>query len=316
MTRGHAESAAYRRKVHDLLLFAAAHHEVITSDELLGHGLSETSIRRWVRSGRLFRKHRGVYAVGRTSLTAKGRAYAAVRASGAGAAVSGRCAAIVRDLLLVAMPAQIEVVVPGTGARPVRGIRRRSSTTLAPGDVSEVEGIPCTTVARTLVDLGDREAERIVEQAWARAELLRVFDRRAVEDAARRAGTTRGARIARGLLASAATPPLTDTEIEEFLLAEVRPALKPPECQRWITFDDGGPAIRADFLWPAERLVVEADGGAAHMTRRAFEDDRRRDQRLAAAGYTVVRFTWRQLSDDPDNVRRVVRQLLARLAPQ
>ncbi len=107
-----------------------------------------------------------------------------MRASGEGAAVSGRCAAIVRDLLLVAMPAQIEVVVPGTGARPVRGIRRRASTTLAPGDVSEVEGIPCTTVARTLVDLGDREPERIVEQAWARAELLRVFDRRAVEDAA------------------------------------------------------------------------------------------------------------------------------------
>ena len=139
---------------------------------------------------------------------------------------------------------------------------------------------------------------------------------RAVEDAAQRAGTTRGARIARGLLASAATPSLTDTEIEEFFLAEVRPALKPPECQRWITLDDGGPAIRADFLWPAERLVVETDGGVAHMTRRAFEEDRRRDQRLAAAGYTVVRFTWRQLSDDPDNVRRVVRELLARLAPQ
>ena len=199
---------------------------------------------------------------------------------------------------------------------PVRGIRRRASTTLAPGDVSEVEGIPCTTVARTLVDLGDREPERIVEQAWARAELLRVFDRRAVEDAAERAGTTRGARIARGLLASAATPPLTDTEIEELFLAEVRPAPKPPECQRWITLDDGGPAIRTDFLWPAERLVVETDGGVAHMTRRAFEEDRRRDQRLAAAGYTVVRFTWRQLSDDPDNVRRVVRDLLARLAPQ
>jgi very-short-patch-repair endonuclease len=78
--------------------------------------------------------------------------------------------------------------------------------------------------------------------------------------------------------------------------------------------DDGGPAIQADFLWPHERLVIETDGGAAHGTRMAFEDDRRRDQRLMVAGYTVVRFTCRQLTREPERVCGAVRNVLARLA--
>jgi very-short-patch-repair endonuclease len=65
-----------------------------------------------------------------------------------------------------------------------------------------------------------------------------------------------------------------------------------------------------DFLWRAERLVVETDGRASHATRAAFERDRARDARLTVAGYRVVRFTYRQVIHEPEVVGGLVRSLL------
>jgi very-short-patch-repair endonuclease len=78
----------------------------------------------------------------------------------------------------------------------------------------------------------------------------------------------------------------------------------------WIDVDEG-PAIKADFLWRSERLLIETDGYASHGTRQAFESDRLRDQRLRLAGYETVRITWRQLLSDPDGVAATVAALLA-----
>jgi very-short-patch-repair endonuclease len=68
------------------------------------------------------------------------------------------------------------------------------------------------------------------------------------------------------------------------------------------------------ILWRAERPIVETDGHRYHLGRRASEHDRLRDQRLTLAGFSVVRFTWRQLLAEPERVQTVVRDLLARLA--
>jgi len=65
-----------------------------------------------------------------------------------------------------------------------------------------------------------------------------------------------------------------------------------------------------DFFWPDARLIVETDGAATHLTRTAFENDRRRDAMLTRAGYRVIRFTWRQLNNEPDLVAATVRDLL------
>ena len=67
----------------------------------------------------------------------------------------------------------------------------------------------------------------------------------------------------------------------------------------------------ADALWPAERVVVEVDGWAAHGHRGAFERDRARDADLQARGYTVLRFTWRQIFDEPLLVATRIAQVLA-----
>lgn len=65
-----------------------------------------------------------------------------------------------------------------------------------------------------------------------------------------------------------------------------------------------------DFTWPEQRLIVEVDGWSAHRTRSAFEEDRARDARLAALGYEVVRFTWRQIERDRAPVAKTIRRLL------
>ena len=69
--------------------------------------------------------------------------------------------------------------------------------------------------------------------------------------------------------------------------------------------------FRVDFFWAAERLVVETDGWQTHRTRAAFEEDRARDQALALAGLRTVRFTYRQIVDEPEEVALKLRSLLA-----
>ncbi len=83
--------------------------------------------------------------------------------------------------------------------------------------------------------------------------------------------------------------------------------LPKPELNSLI--DLGDRLIEVDCLWRGQRLIVELDGGRAHRTRAAFEADRERDRRLQAAGWSVIRVTWRQL-DEPAAVLEDLRHLL------
>lgn len=67
-----------------------------------------------------------------------------------------------------------------------------------------------------------------------------------------------------------------------------------------------------DVLFAGQRLVVEFDGYAVHSQREVFEADRARQNALVAAGYRVLRFTWKQICDDPDGVIGLIRDVLAR----
>jgi very-short-patch-repair endonuclease len=65
-----------------------------------------------------------------------------------------------------------------------------------------------------------------------------------------------------------------------------------------------------DCVWPAQRLVIELDSYGYHRSRRAFEDDRRRDTKLQLAGYRVVRLTRERLEHEPLRVIEDVRALV------
>ena len=292
---------------------AERQHALLTLPQLQLHGLSKSSIAKRAQDGRLYRVHRGVYAVGRPGLTQHGQWMAAVLAYGPKAMLSHRSAAGLQGLRRDSRP-KPEVTVPAGSVRPRPGIEVHKSSTLTPVDVTTVDGIPCTTVARTLVDLGDVVSRDAVERAVNQAELLRLFDGKAVAEALARAGPRKGAGILRAVLGAYEQPALTEEGIEEAFLTLCRKASLPsPAVNTWIAIDDGI-NYKADFLWRPHNLIAETDGRDVHTTRKAFEHDRLRDQRLTLAGFTVVRFTWRQLANDPRSVAEALRTLLARLA--
>jgi very-short-patch-repair endonuclease len=206
--------------------------------------------------------------------------------------------------------ATVEVTVPRR-ARARAGVLVHMSETLGPDDVVVEEGIPCTSVARTLVDLGDVLDRRAVERAVEQAEILQRLDVRAVDEALARAGPRHGAAVLRVVLGQGLGETLTANELEERFLEICRSAALPqPAVNVWGA--DPTEETKVDFLWRHERLIAETDGRETHATRQAFERDRLRDQRLTLAGWRVVRFTHRQVTREPGRVARTVGALLAR----
>jgi hypothetical protein len=286
---------------------------VISVAQLLGLGLTTSTIHRWVKAGRLYRVHRGVYSIVPPELlTGNGRFMAAVLACGAGAVLSHRSAAALHELRPTDRSG-IDVTVPGRTRRIHQGIDLHRSVTLTPADVTTVEGIPCTTIARTVLDLAAVTPQRSVQRALDQAAILEKLDANALQDQLQRNAKTRAARNLRTALDGhlpGSTP--TWSEFEERFLAACRDAGVPaPEVNAWITLDDGEPAIRADFVWRAHKVVIETDGRRFHGTPRAFESDRRRDQRLTIAGWRVVRVTWSQLHEEPRRIQALIAGLLA-----
>jgi very-short-patch-repair endonuclease len=235
---------------------------------------------------------------------------AAVLACGPKAVLSHRDAGALWGLRPSGRP-RIDVCVPRRSGRPRPRIDVHVSGTLRPRDITVREGIPCTSVARTLLDLGDVVDRRGVERAVEQAEVLGVFDLRGLEEVLGRAGPRCGAGVLRAVMARWSATGLTASELEERFLVLCRTAALPqPAVNAWLAVDDG--TIRVDFLWRSERLVAETDGLAFHRTPEAFERDRVRDQRLALTGFRVVRFTWRQVTREPETVAATIGALLGR----
>jgi very-short-patch-repair endonuclease len=259
-------------------------HGVFTSAQLAAEGVGRTAIADRVRARRLYRMHRGVLSVVPPQLLrVEGRGLAAVLACGDRAGLAHLDAAALWEMIR-APSGPIHVIVPGPGGRRKRsGIVVHRSSTLQPGDITEEDGIPVTTPARTLADLRRALPPNRFEPILRRAEKLRLDT-----------GSPQGL-----------NDDVDRTELERrFLALCQRHSLPKPDCQVII-----GP-YTVDFLWPHARLIVEVDGWETHGTRSAFESDRARDAWLTSEAYRVVRFTWRQVKDEGPQVAHVVRRLL------
>jgi hypothetical protein len=298
----------------EIAALAERQHGVVALRQLVELGLSARAVSHRAARGRLHRIHRGVYAVGHSKLTGYGHWMAAVLACGPNAVLSHRSAAGLWGL----RPdnrRRSDISLPSPSARAKAAIEVHRSLTLTGNDVTSTDGIPCTTVARTLVDLGDVVNRRAVERAVEQAEVLRLFDLREVERAIERAGPRRGTGILVSVLGDLHGPTLTETDLEEAFLALCREAALPaPEVNVWMTLPDGTPA-RIDFLWRVERLAVETDGGPFHRTRQSRERDARRDQLLRLMAFEPVRFTGRQVAREPGWVKRCLSELIVRRQP-
>jgi very-short-patch-repair endonuclease len=242
---------------------------VVSRGQLLRLGVPLEAIRHRVKSGWLVAIHRGVYALGRAELSARGRIVAGLLAAGPTAVASHLTAAFLYELIAT-LPDPIEVTVLGRArrSRPTLTIHE----TTRPIHPHRRQGIPLTEPLRTLDDLAAtqprKEVERITQQALAQR-LIRPDELPRGHDATR-------------------------SDLENRMLALIRDAgLPEPLVNHRV-----GPYL-VDFAWPEQRVIVETDGYATHGHRAAFERDRARDAALHAAGYVVLRFTYRQITRTP-----------------
>ena len=284
---------------------AAGQFGVVTLQQLRDCGLGAGAIKHRVGTRRLQPLWRGVYTFGHRELRPEGHALGAVLACGPGTVLSRRSAAHNWGLLSSAR-AEIDVTVAARGTRPKRpGIDLHCVRRLDPEDVTELDGIPITTVARTLVDLcavvPDRQVERALDQAY----VLRLLAPDALEDALRRSCGRRTAPLRRLLAAERRAATITRSELEERFLALVRRAgLREPQVNARLH------GYEVDFLWRAERRVIEVDGHAFHSTPQALTRDRLKDSDLELAGFRVTRFTAQQVLHEPEDTVRRTRRVL------
>ncbi|MEA2272948.1 MAG: hypothetical protein QOI98_1656 [Solirubrobacteraceae bacterium] len=235
-------------------------------------------------------------------LTRNGRYMAAVLACGDGAVVSHRAAGALWELRS-SPSGPVDVTIPRRGIKNRPGIRTHSSRRLLPDDTDEIDRIPCTNVARTLVDLAAVETPQALARAVEKALILRIFDALALNAQLARASGCKGAGTLRRVISEIADePPPTSNDFErDFLFLVDEENLSRPIVNGWVC------GYQVDFHWPDAMLIVETDGRATHDTAIAFERDRQRDLDLELAGWHVVRISWRQLNDEPARVAALLR---------
>jgi very-short-patch-repair endonuclease len=271
---------------------AARQHGVATRKQLEEAGLGSKAITIRVRKGQLHRAHQGVYALGTFPASHRQRWMAAVLACGEGAVLSHGSAAALWGLLKpIDGPVHVSVSIT-SGRMSRRGIHLHRVPSLSPsssairggregGHCTRRHGIPVTTIQRTIDDLDGHVPPYLVRRARRQAELMGVR-LEGVESRRQR----------------------SDLE-EDFLALCARHGFPLPETNvklgRW----------EVDFLWREQRVVVETDSFTYHRGSVAFENDHARDLDLRQRGYTVLRFTDKQVDDEPDRVVEDVNRALA-----
>jgi very-short-patch-repair endonuclease len=285
---------------------AERQYGVVSRAQLLAAGIGTGAIATRIRRHRLHPLHRGVYAVGHTALPPLAREMAAVLACWPGVVVSHRSAGGAIWQLLEPPHDVIDLTVSRTSPRRRPGLHVHRSQRLDPEDFTVVRGIPVTSPTRTLVDLAENASDRDLERAFDEASTRRLVTTASITAAVEHLPGRRGTGRLSVLLDRDAEPAFTRSEAEERLLALIRKAgLPAPEVNALVA------RHTVDFLWRDRRLIVEVDGYRFHSTRSAFERDRVRDAELIAAGFRVVRITWRQLTEQPLTIVARLAQALA-----
>lgn len=267
---------------------AARQHGVIDRHQLLEAGVSRAGVERRVAAGWLHRKHRGVFAVGHPGLTQRGVWMAAVLAGGDDAALSHRSAGALWGLCLDAKQPEI------TAQARTRANLTVHRYAIRPGDTLFVDGIRVTKVARTLLDLAEILPLEQLVQAIDNATAQRHLRPTLMSSMMERSPGRRGLKpLKHALLITRPQDVLTRSELERRALRLVKRARLPdPEVNVRLHGHE------RDLVWRDRRVVAELDGREHHDRDDAYERDTRRDTDLVARGWTIARFTWRQVVND------------------
>ncbi|MBC7644469.1 MAG: DUF559 domain-containing protein [Thermoleophilia bacterium] len=262
---------------------------VITFDQLVQCGVSQSAVSRRVGNGRLHRIYKGIYAVGHAALSREARCMAAHLAAGPDSVLSHWIAAE-KWKLRDQTACRIEILSP----RRIRGLSdatARQTCTLVAADIVWRDWLPFTTVPRSLVDLADVLSVYQLTHLMHQADYRNRFDLDATLRCAERNRTRAGyATLLRALEKQAAGSAGTRSKLEDRFLALV---LSGGVIEPWVNMHISVPGDRSfevDFQWSEQRLVVEVDG-SGHRRLRTRLEDADRDVLLRAAGYRVLRFS-------------------------
>lgn len=272
----------------------------MTRDELQ---VSPRVIDRLVAQGHLHRVHAGVFAVGHPALSLEGRWLAATLALGPEAVLSHRAAGALWGIVPAVQPLEV-TVPPATGRGHRDGIRVHRQR-LRPEERVVRDGIPSTALARTLLDLAAILDARTLGHAFEEAQILhRLSPASLAAELAVQPGR-RGARKLQALLAEAVDPGQVESILElRFLRLCSDHGLPRPLTQVRV-----GP-WRADFFFPEQRVIVETDGGRYHATAAKRARDARKTAAFDAAGLTVHRLTYADVTFEPARTAEGLRKAL------
>jgi very-short-patch-repair endonuclease len=278
---------------------ARKQHGVVARKQLLAAGVSKEEIRRRMQKGMLLAVHRGVYRVGHRAPSVEARYLAAVLACGQEAVLSGQAAGWLWGLVKGTAPPP-EVTAPMR--RKVRGVPTRHARRGAT-EATTRHGIPITTVPRTLVDLSSLLQLEDLARACHEAGVLHRTTPRQVEAILANRPNTPGAKQLRKVMHGDVH--VTQSALERKALERFDEAGFP----RPVTNKPAG-TKRVDCRWPRHNLTVELDSYRFHNSRRAWEQDRRREREAYARGDQFRRYTHDDVFEDPEPMLAELRDLL------
>jgi very-short-patch-repair endonuclease len=266
-------------------------HLAVTTAQLVDAGLSPKAIIGRVRRGWLTRLFRGVYRVGPTE-SRWTREAGALLACGDAAVLSHHTAAAVWGIRARAR-GPVDVTIARGNRAGQAGVRIHR-VALTRGEVRLREGLRVTSPERTLHDLATTLHRDDLERTLNEAEVQGLTTATRLHSYLARSSRPQGTAALHEALRD---ENVTKSELQRQMLGLIRRVgLPEPRTEAYVE------GYTVDFLWPEQRVIVETDGHAAHGTRRRFETDRARDAHLTACGYRVLRFTWRQLTREPEIV--------------
>jgi len=274
----------------------------VTWAQMHALGISPGTVRRWVATGYLVPVLPRVYAVGHVAQDERARMFGLVLFAGPEAALSHGTAAHWRGWLRY--PIRVaHVSTPRRIRTRLRGVtvhdRRRF-------DREPVDGVPCTRVTQTLLDLAATEPLKLVHRALAQLDFERKLEADAIRAACGR-GRPGSAALTRALHTYMPQLARTRSDLEDdFLFLCARHKLPLPEVNVLV---DG---VEVDCYWPDLDLIVELDGVGNHGTAAQRARDQERSLRHRANGRQVVRYTGRQLAGDSLAVAADLRSQICR----
>jgi very-short-patch-repair endonuclease len=291
--------------------FAAAQHGALSRAQALECGVGPRTIDRRLAAGVWDPLYPGVYRLAGSPATWRQSLLAACLAWGDGAVVSHRAAAALWSFPAFG-PHTVELSVPRARQRSHRGTVHRPSS-LTAVDVTKIDAIPVTTVARTLIDVAACVPPEVVEEALddvLRRKLVTLGRLRSRLNEIGGPGRRGSGTMAKLIAARADARGVPQSVFETRLLRALRRARLPlPAVQHQIKTRSG--LVVLDFAYVDKRVAIEADGFRWHSSRQQWDHDRARANELTMLGWTVVRVTWTQLRDRPDDVIEAIQATLS-----